>query len=247
LKIIAHGKNCNCNELIDTIEVNIFNKEVFEIGNDTSLCLYETVERNIDPSVFVNPIWNLNFSDPYNIIVSEEGEYKVSVVDFNNCAYSDSFKITDVTIPPQIDLAKEVFICGSYIVSLPEHGYTYVWDDGDTSTYKSITKGGVYILNTSNVCGVDNDTIVVHDKNGLFTSNLITLNGDNKNDHLVVAGLPINSYGYIEIYNRWGDKIYESSQYKNEWPSMDISDGVYYYYFQYDSCVKLKGWVEIIR
>jgi len=33
----------------------------------------------------------------------------------------------------------------------------------------------------------------------------------------------------LSIFNRWGNKIYESSDYKNDWKGDGQSDGVYYF------------------
>lgn len=50
---------------------------------------------------------------------------------------------------------------------------------------------------------------------------------DGINDMFVIENLPPQSH--LIIYNRWGTKVYESTDYKNDWTGDNHSDGVYYY------------------
>jgi gliding motility-associated-like protein len=72
-------------------------------------------------------------------------------------------------------------------------------------------------------------------------SNLITANGDGKNDYFEIA----NSLSdiHVEIYNRWGKNIFENSNYKNDWQG---EDGLYYYFLKVDEKT-YKGWLQVVR
>ncbi len=80
--------------------------------------------------------------------------------------------------------------------------------------------------------------------------NIITPNGDGYNDKFEIE----NSKYYkvsVSLYNRWGNLIYESINYQNEWPEKDFADGVYYYTVKY-SCTNQEiktqsGSVSVIR
>jgi len=247
-KYVVHGNNCNCNQLLDTIALSIFPEENFTIGNDTTICKNGAVKVNIDHTTFTNAAWNTVVPDSYHTLFTEKGLYYVSVTDYNNCLYSDSLSIFKVISPPEIDIVDAIFICEPYAVRLPNSsGYHYIWSDEDTNSVKTINKAGTYSVNAFNSCGEDGDTLVVYDKNNIVISNLVTLNGDLKNDYLIIEGLLPNTEGYLLIYNRWGEKIYEDSHYQNSWPSTDLSDGIYYYYFSYDNCIQIKSWVEVLR
>lgn len=50
---------------------------------------------------------------------------------------------------------------------------------------------------------------------------------DGLNDTFVIENLLPNSH--LIVYNRWGTKVYESKDYKNDWTGDKHSDGVYYY------------------
>lgn len=58
--------------------------------------------------------------------------------------------------------------------------------------------------------------------------NVITPNMDGINDLFEVQHNP-NHILELIVYNRWGNKIFESANYQNNWPIEDIPEGVYYY------------------
>lgn len=74
--------------------------------------------------------------------------------------------------------------------------------------------------------------------------NLITHNGDGKNDVFEIENIKPNTQ--IEIYNRWGEMIYDSEDYKNDFNGKDLSDGIYYYHI-IDSEESSSGWFILIR
>ena len=79
----------------------------------------------------------------------------------------------------------------------------------------------------------------------LSVPNIITPNNDNLNDVFV---LPVAQRGgKLELYNRWGRKVQEYTNYQNTWAGSGQPDGVYYYYITDPSGNKTKGWVEIRR
>jgi gliding motility-associated-like protein len=78
----------------------------------------------------------------------------------------------------------------------------------------------------------------------------ITPNADGKNDVFFIKNLsdyPINN---LEIYNRWGIKIYESANYQNNWSGQseqgDLPDGTYFYILNVKSINKsYKGYIDL--
>ena len=58
--------------------------------------------------------------------------------------------------------------------------------------------------------------------------NVMTPNGDGRNDYFVIRNLRQYDYRHLIIKNRWGRTVYESDQYNNDWDGRGVSDGVYY-------------------
>jgi gliding motility-associated-like protein len=91
----------------------------------------------------------------------------------------------------------------------------------------------------------DYDTLIIKAYE-FFIPNLFTPNGDNKNDNFEITGLGDNFV--VEIYNRWGERVYQNSNYRNEWTGEGLSDGVYYYLITDPLYEKeYKGWVQLLR
>jgi gliding motility-associated-like protein len=86
-------------------------------------------------------------------------------------------------------------------------------------------------------------------ENILEIPNLFTPNNDNYNDLFT----PIISKGiesmHTIIYNRWGDKVFDTNNLMIEWNGLDAPDGVYYWViFDIHGINKpIKGYVTIIR
>ena len=59
--------------------------------------------------------------------------------------------------------------------------------------------------------------------------NTITPNGDGINDVLFFDYLDFYNQSEINIYNRWGNKIYSASPYLNNWSAEGLTDGIYFY------------------
>ncbi len=88
------------------------------------------------------------------------------------------------------------------------------------------------------------DKVSLTDCSELNIPNIFTPNNDNVNDFFAINFLPENSK--LTIYNRWGDKIYYSSNYKNDWDGKNITDGVYYYLLETNEKV-YKGYIQLIN
>jgi gliding motility-associated-like protein len=55
----------------------------------------------------------------------------------------------------------------------------------------------------------------------LAIPNVITPNGDGKNDTFFITGLQPETS--VQIFNRWGNLVFDASEYENDWQGTDIS------------------------
>lgn len=62
----------------------------------------------------------------------------------------------------------------------------------------------------------------------LFIPNVITPNGDGKNDRLVIVGREGYDRISIVIVNRWGNEVYRNDDYKDEWEGRGLNEGTYF-------------------
>jgi gliding motility-associated-like protein len=80
--------------------------------------------------------------------------------------------------------------------------------------------------------------------------NVISANEDGINDFFEIDNLPENTE--VIILNRWGNVVFSSSNYQNNWDGKDSSgkvlvDGVYTYKFKVKDGIIIHGFVHLVR
>ncbi|SOD14395.1 conserved repeat domain-containing protein/gliding motility-associated C-terminal domain-containing protein [Pedobacter xixiisoli] len=82
--------------------------------------------------------------------------------------------------------------------------------------------------------------------------NVITPNGDGKNDVLKIKGIELYKENSFAIFNRWGNEVFRSSGgYQNNWNGDGLSEGTYYYVLKLVSregiSSSVTGWITLLR
>jgi len=119
------------------------------------------------------------------------------------------------------------------------------------TTVSGLTTIGPYTFVYTNANGCA-DTVVVNVSSPVLGgNNVITPNGDDKNDTFVIPDLDFYPGSKLSIYNRWGNEVYHSDNYKNDWDGKGLADGTYYYLFERkDPAGKIKifkDWIYLKR
>ncbi len=92
-----------------------------------------------------------------------------------------------------------------------------------------------------------NEALVTFD-NPLAFYNVITPNGDNRNDRLEIDNVALYPGNTLTIFNRWGREVYSTTNYQNTWgEDPSVAPGVYYYLFKLPNGRSTKGWVEVVK
>jgi gliding motility-associated-like protein len=157
-----------------------------------------------------------------------------------------------------------VYLCqGDTLLLNAGEGTSWSWG-GDASTntsqFYTVTSPGIFSATVTSTCGLGSDQIVVlpcvnedpADSNIVeFTfPNVITPNDDGMNDFFKIDNLAENTE--IIILNRWGNIVFSSTNYQNNWDGKDtsgkeLSDGVYTYKFKTQSGQISHGFLHLIR
>ena len=140
------------------------------------------------------------------------------------------------------------------------YGSSYLWDFGDggssNATNPSHTYGGLgdYLVwlyaQSDKGCRDSLSKVLKVVEDRFKTPNVITPNGDGLNDYFVVENLEYLLECRIEVYNRWGERVYSNEHYDNKWAAEDLPDGVYFYVVKYTSYFgegEFRGSLTIIR
>lgn len=76
--------------------------------------------------------------------------------------------------------------------------------------------------------------------------NVISPNGDDTNDFFVIDNIQFWT-NELTIYSRWGNKVYEARNYRNQWKADDLPDGTYYYVLRLNDRQEYAGHVTVLR
>ncbi len=151
-------------DAVDTIDVLVAAVQPVNLGNDSSVCVGDSVVLAI-PDIYSTYNWNITTTVDTGYTVYTTGNYQVTVSDANGCLSNDSIQIFVNTVPV-VNLGNDTAICdnGPLVLSVTlTPGYTYLWQDGTTtgSTYSVDSTGTYYVtvLGGAN-CGAS-DTINV--------------------------------------------------------------------------------------
>ncbi|MBC7447348.1 MAG: gliding motility-associated C-terminal domain-containing protein [Hymenobacteraceae bacterium] len=83
-------------------------------------------------------------------------------------------------------------------------------------------------------------------QNAVQIYNVITPNGDDKNDRFVIENAALYPKNELVVFNRWGREVYRRTNYDNSWDGGDLPAGTYYYLFTANG-QSFKSWVQIVK
>jgi gliding motility-associated-like protein len=146
------------------------------------------------------------------------------------CGFAvDSIKII-VNYKPDVIAGRDTVIGIGGEVELwavSDPGVTYSWipepmeclNEDCSEIYDVPDQATLYVVIVTDPIGCENSDSVLVDINGymeIFVPNIFSPNGDGSNDFLVINGPRLFNY-YIEIYDRWGKRVFESTEQKDYW------------------------------
>lgn len=183
---------------------------------------------------------------------SPAGSYTVSltVTNSENCK-STLVKNDFITVHPQpigeFSFVPEVGKVYQPTITFHSSSETqhWLWDFGGGQTSTSAPPvshtfpavEGLYevILTVFNDFGcsdtVKKEVLIIDDV--LEFPNIITPNGDGINDVLEIINADKYPNNSLQVFNRWGKKVFEQVNYQNNWNGEGLIDGTYYYIFRY--------------
>jgi len=169
-------------------------------------------------------------------------------------------------------LRSNLELLGGITVSLGTTSYDpitriLIWDIGQlpamqTATLRFTTRinANGMVGNSATVTGtlddpdLTNNTASTREENvngeAIFIPNVITPNGDGKNDQFRIIDISRYPNSSLFIYNRWGNMVYQSKNYRNEWDGHGLNEGTYYYILKLktpEGEKTYKGWIELLR
>jgi gliding motility-associated-like protein len=225
------------NDLPDTLTTGTYTVTWFaedvagNIGTSTQML---TILDTIAPTpVLMDTVITLSTSGPIVLIGDD-----IDMGSTDNCGVDE------------VILEQEVYDCNDLGVNVI--GVRVIDVNGnvtDTSIVVEVVESGIDLDfdQIDDACDDDVNTTVVVVPSGF------TPNGDGINDLFVITALDNFDQVELFVYNRYGNLVYESQQYENDWDGtsskngMELPDGTYYYVIQLDGEAQRNGYVYINR
>lgn len=238
-----------CYYLIDDVSVTEVNANYLpasvSLGSDTTLCPKVTYRFNLPTLENLHYRWQDGDTSAH-YTVRQSGIYWVEA-NIGGCTSRDTVK---VTVEKPLVLPADTIVCSGekFWLRPTQTDGPLLWSNGSTQDSLLIQQTGSYwVRSTSSVCSLtDTIRVQVLDCPG-EVPNVFTPNGDGKNDTFFIKDIDLVHWE-LQIYNRWGIKVYQSYPYHNEWDGTNSPSGTYYYWLGSSTLKRqLKGWVSIIR
>lgn len=177
----------------------------------------------------------------------------------NGCAFFSTTFVNVHSTTSIIPVATPSSVClGDSAILSVIGGYVPFWSSNaipNTSMVTPMTNTS-YTVNASDFNGCVSDIVfyvAINADCDVIVYNGFTPNGDGVNDFWIIDNIEKHPNNNVYIYNRWGNKIFETSQYNNTSNNWDgklngkaVTPGTYFYIIVDDNEKFLKkGWIEI--
>ena len=203
--------------------------------------------------------------NPINVYVNS-GIKTVKLIAESNFQCQDSIeKTVEIFSLPTVFAGLDTSVSKGYSVQLMSFvsgGLNFNWSPTDGLSNSTIFNPEAsplqttdYILEVTDFNGcINQDTLNIEVINDfkLFVNNIVTPNGNGKNDTWVIENIESLSSATVYIYNRRGREIYSDNDYKNDWNGYldddELPDGTYYYLINFsDSDEVYRGSITLLR
>ena len=221
---------------IDTAikQLDVFERPIALVSNDTGICIGQSVQLSASngdfyswsPNVFIN-----DTSIPNPIVIPQtDTRYKVRVSNPSTCFDTASIFVEVIQEPiPSILLDTTIIIGESYQLNTNAgNGYTYSWTPPEglscadcPNPIASPLQTTTYYIVVSDKFGCftvrDTVEIKVEEKYSLDVPSAFSPNNDGINDIIYAKGWGLKELIAFKIYNRFGELVFESTDFKVGW------------------------------
>ncbi|WP_291722334.1 PKD domain-containing protein [Bernardetia sp.] len=248
----------DANSIID--DNNIFISTI-RMPESPTICRGQSAELNVVGGDNFEWTPTTGLSDPTirNPIASptETTIYNVRISNLDGGCFTDSTVTVTVVDKLVIDFdIQHSPECGAPATILFNSQNTgdgnWVWDLGNGDSLRvtnpteyTYTEAGTYTIKLKGSNGIcDEEQTATITVDNVLPPNVITPNGDGINETFVLD--KANAGWKLQIYNRWGQEVFTSDDYNNDWGS-DAKPAMYYYYLTSPDGDTCRGWIHVLQ
>ncbi len=264
------GTDANGCTASSVVSINLVSNLTISISpTDPLLCLGDSVQLIATGATMYSwsPNININSTTIFNPVVfpTSTTTYTVTGTDASGCSGMASVTIT--LIPdPVLSISKSGDVeCNIRTIQLSVTGAdTYTWSPSTwlSAPNAAVTNATVNQPTTFVVTGTIGTCIVTdsirvgfynNDETTMYIPNAFTPNGDGNNDCLRVLNMANFKEYYLAVYNRWGQRVFETDNPFDCWDgnfkNQKVQSGTYYYFLKGETrCGKVfkKGDITVV-
>lgn len=243
-------KNCLIH---DTIKVKLDSLKLPNF-NDTIICEQEALLIDLEPEAGQFYTWNNGMGINLKVSLNEPLRYTLNVEN-ENCKDSVSFNL-EVEPIAKLNYNDTTLCNESSLVIAPKIPFDWKINSGNINEELSVTTAQEIIVSWQQpICGSVSDTISVDFENcncEAFVPDIFSPNGDGLNDSFQ-AKFPCGAEQInFRVYNRWGQRVFESNSANESWTGTNIPIDAYYWVLSYKGAYDRKdyyfhGFVQVVK
>lgn len=243
------------------VEVTVYQLEGELI--DLEICKGESINIGIEPEADFDYLWSpaasLDDATAANPLASPDSTTLYALVaenQVNGCVFEREVLVSVFALPPddQFQGLKAWYFENELPDTLTGNpvggtfsGAGISGDQFDPAAAGIGTHRLTYSFTNHNGC-TDSVFATVEVIPAITVYQVLTPNGDGDNGVFYIESLERAPNHELQIFNRWGNLVFESTNYQNDWDGEDLPDGSYYYVFKAaDFGLTLQGGFIIMR
>jgi gliding motility-associated-like protein len=200
---------------------NVYPLPVVKLDSENWLCEGSTRELNAGNG-YLKYLWQ-DGTGSSAFVADTLGTYWVQVLDIHGCSIRDTAIINQIIPKPNGFLIADTLICDGYPSKIQSAGSynTYSWSTGEKENFITVRKAGNYSLTVSDQYGCSATSVVAVTTRqclfGIYFPNAFSPNRDGVNDYFRPTVFGNLTKYHLQIFNRWGQRIFESEDYSKAW------------------------------
>jgi len=192
----------------------------------------------------------------------ETTTYTVTGIDATGACMGTNEILVLVTSLDEATAIDDVIACeGDEVELMASGGANYAWEPNDVLDFPNIenpkftvSEAAIFtvLISEANCNKLDTVEVIIGNCDIDFVPNAFSPNNDLMNDYWVIPGIHRFPQNNVAIFNRWGQLVYQASNYQNTWEGtfngVELPEATYYYVLDLGEGGETRqGTVNIIR
>jgi PKD repeat protein len=272
-KVKLKAINLNtCNKADSIVKTIHYFKDEIDVGDDGQICegtAFQLTATGGSIYAWSTEDHSFSSSNPSPVVQpAHTTKYFITVTDTHDCVRKDTIQ---VVVVDRVELkwqhhfesncvGRPSIVVQNLTAPADDVSFHFDFGDGTTSTstevehiYEEDGRYSVKLIAEKEFCPTEDAVELPVYK--LLVPNVFTPDGSpgyNDNFEIVfgsdlIAPADVGIAVQLVVVNRWGKKVFESADYKNDWNAQGVESGVYFIHLQIGDVATCKSWLHIVK